>query len=126
MLGVKLKPPKRVRIPAAIAAGSFLYLLLIMTLTSPVKNIAWAVAFFVGLLIFLISSGYALIYLQAGGMRPVYRYRIIIISVFILIVLMFRSAQSLSWLDGLVLAIIAGGLLFYSGRRACTHNDTRG
>jgi hypothetical protein len=51
-------------------------------------------------------------------MRPIYRYRIITISVFILIVLMFRSAQSLSWIDGLVLIIIAVGLLFYGSWRA--------
>jgi hypothetical protein len=89
-----------------------------MLLTSPVKNIAWAVGFFAALEVFLLSLGYAAVYLQAGQMRPVYRYRIIIISAFILIVLMFRSAQSLSWLDGLVLIIITVGLLFYSSRRA--------
>ena len=60
--------------------------------------------------------GYSL-NLQAGQMRRVYRYRIIIVSIFIVIVLMFRSAQSLSWIDGLVLLIITTGLLFYSGRR---------
>ena len=88
-----------------------------MLLTSPVKNIAWAVAFFVVLMVFLLSLGYAAVYLQAGQMKPVYRYRIVIVSVFILIVLMFRSAQSLSWVDGLAVAIISVGLMFYSGRR---------
>jgi hypothetical protein len=109
---------KHVRLPAALAAGSFLCLALIMSLTSPVKNIAWAVAFFASLMVFLLSAGYAAVYLQAGQMQPVYRYRIIILSVFTLIILMFRSAQSLSWLDGLVLVIITVGLLFYTSRRA--------
>jgi FtsH-binding integral membrane protein len=117
MLGVKLSH-HRPRLPAIITAGSFLCLLLIVLLTSPVKDIAWAMAFFVSLLVFLLSVGYTVVYLQAGQMRRVYRYRIIIASLFIVIVLMFRSAQSLSWIDGLVLLIITTGLLFYSGRRA--------
>jgi hypothetical protein len=107
-----------VRLPAASAAGSFFCLFLIMLLTSPVKNIAWAVVFFLALEVFLLSVGYWVVYLQAGAMRPLFRYRIIILSLFILIALMFRSAQSLTWIDGLALVIITVGLLFYSARRA--------
>jgi phosphatidylglycerophosphate synthase len=107
-----------VRLPAASAAGSFLCLFLIMLLTSPVKNIAWAVVFFLTLEVFMVSIGYWAVYLQAGVMRPVYRQRIIISSLFILVLLMFRSAQSLSWVDGLALVIITVGTLFYSSRRA--------
>ena len=89
-----------------------------MFLTSPVKNITWAAVFFVTLLVFLLSLGYSAVYLQVGEMRPAYRYRIVIISIFIVVLLMFRSAETLSWLDGVVLAIITAGLLFYSGRRS--------
>ena len=89
-----------------------------MSLTSPVKNIAWAAVFFLALEVFMLSIGYWAVYLQAGVMRPVYRQRIIILSLSILIVLMFRSAQSLSWADGLALVIITVGTLFYSARRA--------
>jgi len=89
-----------------------------MAFTSPVKNISWAVAFFIGLGVFLVSVGYTMVYLQAGVMRPQYRLRIAIITIFILVLLMFRSAQSLSWVDGLVLVIITLGLLFYTSRRS--------
>ncbi len=116
MNGVK-QNRRHARLPAALAAGSFLYLVLITTLTSPVKDITWAIAFFVGLGVFLASVGYSAVYLQAGEMRPGYRFRITVITIFILVTLMFRSAQSLSWLDGLVLVIITAGLLFYSARR---------
>ncbi|HXY18326.1 MAG TPA: hypothetical protein VEH48_02820 [Candidatus Nitrosopolaris sp.] len=108
----------RARVPAALAAGCFLYLAAIMSFTSPVKNISWAIAFFIGLAAFLVSLGYTAVYLQAGAMQPRYRLRIGIITVFILVLLMFRSAQSLSWIDGLVLLIITLGLLFYSSHRA--------
>ena len=40
-----------------------------------------------------------------------------ITSILIVIILMFRSAGSLNWVDTLVILLLAGGLLFYSGRR---------
>jgi len=88
------------------------------TLTSPVKNIGWAVVLFAALLIFMVSMGHWLIALQTGRVSLKNRYRIWLISLFSLIFLMFRSAQSLSWIDGLVLLLVAFGLLFYSSRRS--------
>lgn len=111
----KLK--RQLRLPAIFMAGSFLVLALLMMLTSPVKNIAFAAAFFLLLLVFLVSTGYLVVRLQFGAVRPRARYRIFIVSSFILVIIMFRSAQSLSWVDVLTLVLIAGGLLFYSDRR---------
>ena len=104
--------------PAAVAAGSFLFLTIFALLTSPIKNITYAILFFIGLAVFLTSSGYFLTYLRKAAVGPKERYRIFIASLFILTALMFRSAQSLNWIDGLVLLLIIAGLLFYSGRRA--------
>ncbi|MEX1995655.1 MAG: hypothetical protein WD887_02675 [Candidatus Saccharimonadales bacterium] len=105
------------RLPASVSAGSFLVLLLLMVLTSPIKNIAYAVLFFGTLLVFLLSSLALLIRFQIGSLSRLNRYRIIILSVAILIMIMFRSAQSLNWVDGFVLVIATVGLLFYVGRR---------
>jgi hypothetical protein len=87
-------------------------------LTNPIKRIGWAVVFFAALLVFMVSVGHLLVGLQGGAVSMKSRYRIWLISLFILIFLMFRSAQSLSWVDGLVLTLVAFGLLFYSSRRA--------
>ena len=36
----------------------------------------------------------------------------------LLVLLMFRSAQSLSWVDGIILVLIGFGLAFYISRRS--------
>jgi len=58
-----------------------------------------------------------LVYFQSGQVTPKSKYRIFIISIFLLVLAMFRSAQSLSWVDALVLLLVTVGLLFYSSRR---------
>ncbi len=88
-----------------------------MTLTSPVNNIAYTIVFFAAFFTLLASLGYFLTYLRRGKITPKSRVRILIVSTFIMLVLMFRSAQSLSWADALVLLLVAAGLLFYSSRR---------
>lgn len=98
--------------------ASFLALGILMATTSPVDNIIYA-AFFFGLaMIFLISLGYFIVRFQNGEVTPKNRYRIVALSLLLLILLMFRSAQSLSWVDGIILILIGFGLVFYVSRRS--------
>lgn len=108
----------QIKLPAIFTAGSFLAIFLILILTSPVKNITYAALFFLALMIFLVSLGYLTVQLQAGRVRARDRRRIYIISALLLVLVMFRSAQSLSWVDIVTLLLISSGLLFYSDRRA--------
>lgn len=105
-------------LPTLIAAGSFLCLGILTLFTNPIEDVRYVAFFFVFFLIFLLSIGHLIIYLQVGQLRSIHRYRIFIASLFLLTLLMFGSAQSLSWVDALVLLLITVGLLFYSGRRA--------
>jgi hypothetical protein len=116
MVAMKPRNPHLV-LPAALSAGSFFILLLLCLLTDPVKNVSFALVFFAVLLVFLLSLGHFLFTLKSGRVRPKARSRIVIGSVLIVLVLMFRSAGSLNWVDILVLLLLCGGLLFYSGRR---------
>jgi uncharacterized membrane protein len=59
-----------------------------------------------------------LVRLQTGEVSSKNRYRIIALSLVFLILLMFRSGQSLSWVDGLILILIGFGLTFYISKRA--------
>lgn len=111
----KLK--RRLKLPAILMTGSFLVLALLALLTSPVKNISFAAAFFLMLTVFLVSTGYLVVRLQSGVVRPKARYRIFIVSSFLLVLLMFRSAQSLGWVDLVTLVLIAAGLTLYADRR---------
>lgn len=103
--------------PAALAAGSFVVLLLLMALTNPADKIAYAMFFFLFLLIFLTSGGYWLTQHTRGGVSYKARYRIFVLSLLVTVLLMFRSAQSLGWLEIIVLIALTSGLLFYGGRR---------
>lgn len=87
-------------------------------MTSPVEKITYAVLFFGLLLAFLISLGYLVTLLQVGKVSRRSRGRILSLSIFILLVLMFRSAGSLSWVGGLMLVLIVAGLVFYGSKRA--------
>lgn len=106
------------RLPALVCAGSFLLLGFLLTATSPVNQIGYAMAFFAVFLIFLISLGYLITKWQFGKVSPAARRRVVIVSVSISMLLMFRSAQSLNWVDLIILLLVTGGLLFYSNRRA--------
>jgi hypothetical protein len=107
----------QVLLPAVSTAGSFLLLLLLLVLTSPLNNIAFAGLFFVLFLILLISLGYLISLFQTGRVSSKSRGRIISVSVFIVVLLMLRSAGSLSWVGGLILILIVGGWLFYGSHR---------
>jgi hypothetical protein len=117
MKAVNTKRPQ-LKLPAITAAGSFLVLLLLGLATSPLKNAGWSLVFFIFLLLFLVNSGQLILYLHNGGMSARARYRLIIISLFIVVVLMFSSLQALNWVDGLVLLLIGFGVVFYSSRRS--------
>ena|SRR3990167_6911464 len=108
----------KIKLSLLFSVISLLAMALIFSLTTPVSNISFALVFFGVLLVFLISFGHLLIYLRKGELGPKSRGRIMIFSVFIVLLLMFSSSQSLNWIDGLILLLVLGGLLFYSSRRA--------
>ena len=89
-----------------------------MLFTNPLEKIVYAVFFFGLALIFMISFGYLMVGLQLGEVSTKNRYRIIAISLLILTVIMFRSSQSLNWVDAVILALISFGLVFYISRRS--------
>jgi hypothetical protein len=101
-----------------LALTSFLALVIIMLSTNPVDKIIYAVVFFVLALIFMISFGFFFLGVQKGAVGTKDRFRIIALSLVILTLLMFRSAQSLNWVDALILVFICFGLGFYISRRA--------
>ncbi len=89
-----------------------------MLLSNPLDNVSYAILFFAVLLILLLSLGYLLFGLSGHRPGRKARSRIAIISVLVVILLMFRSAGSLNWIDLVVVALLGLGLLFYSGRRS--------
>ncbi len=93
-------------------------LVAVMLSTNPIEKIIYAVLFFGLALIFLISAGHLIVRLQLGDVNTKNRYRIIAISLIILTLLMFRSAQSLNWVDAVILILISFGLVFYVSRRS--------
>src|SRR3954469_22951382 len=95
---------------ALLCLASFTAIVGLLLWTSPIDNIIYAVFFFGLALVFLISLGYFLVRLQTGQVSHKNRYRIIVLSLIFLILLMFRSAQSLSWVDGVILVLISFGL----------------
>ena len=97
---------------------SFLGLVVLMLSTNPVDRIIWAVVFFVLALVFMISFGFWIVRLQLGEVSSKNRYRIVALSLIVLTLLMFRSAQSLNWVDAVILLLIGFGLGFYISRRA--------
>lgn len=105
------------RIAGTWCLSSLLALVLLMSLTNPVDNIIYTVLFFGLALIFLLSLGHFIVRLQTGEVSSKNRYRTVALSLVILILVMFRSAQSLSWVDGIILILIGFGLVFYISRR---------
>src|SRR3989344_5924713 len=103
--------------PALFTITSFLTLLVIALTTNPANNIAYTMIFFGVALVFLISLGYLVVYLRRGRLGPKGRTRIFILSVGLVLALMFRSAQALNWVDGVIFLLVVAGLIFYSSRR---------
>lgn len=102
----------------ATALASFVAMVLLMMATNPVNNVLYTALFFGLALIFLISIGYFLVRLQTGEVSSKNRYRTVAVSLVLIILLMFRSAKSLSWVDGIILILIGFGLVFYISRRS--------
>ncbi|HEX5448161.1 MAG TPA: hypothetical protein VFW90_03105 [Candidatus Saccharimonadales bacterium] len=92
-------------------------IIILVLSTNPVSHIIYAVLFFGLALLFFISCGYLLVRLQTGAVSAKNKYRVVVISLVILVFLMFVGSQSLSWVDGLILALIGFGLVFYISRR---------
>lgn len=93
-------------------------LIILMTVTDPADKLVYALVFFVLFFSFMVGLGYLLVNLQMGEVSHKNRYRIVAVSLVVLMLLMFRSAQSLSWVDAVILSLIAFGLGFYISRRA--------
>ena len=97
---------------------SFVGVVALMMTTNPFDKIIYAVVFFALAMTFMISLGFWLVRLQLGEVSSKNRYRIVALSLLILTLLMFRSAQSLSWVDAVILLLITFGMGFYISRRA--------
>jgi energy-converting hydrogenase Eha subunit C len=106
------------RLPFWLSIVSFSGLVLLILTTNPIDKIIYAVVFFGLALIFLASFGHLMVRLQTGEVSPKNRYRIVTISLIILTLLMFRSAESLNWVDAVILVLISFGLVFYISRRS--------
>jgi hypothetical protein len=106
------------KLSGSLCLFSLLALIILMSLTNPVDNIIYAAAFFGLALIFLLSLGYFTVRLQTGEVNAKNGYRVVASSLILLILVMFLSAQSLSWVDGIILVLIGFGLVFYISRRS--------
>ena len=109
---------QRLRNSAIMVLASFAALAILMMATSPLDNIIFTALFFGLALVFLISLGYFFVRLQTGEVTPKNRYRILTISLILIVLVMFRSADSLSWVDGIILILFGFGLVFYISRRS--------
>jgi hypothetical protein len=105
------------RLPFWLSLISLLAIVCLMASTNPVDKIIYALVFFGLSLVFMISFGFMMVGLQLGEVSSKNKYRIIAVSLIFLVFLMFRSANSLNWVDGLILLLISFGLVFYISRR---------
>ncbi|HEU5004950.1 MAG TPA: hypothetical protein VFT49_02580 [Candidatus Saccharimonadales bacterium] len=105
------------KLPVIFLAGSLMGLLMIAAYTTPSSNIAMVVVFFFLLLVFLMSLGFGLGALRSGRVTPRWRHRTILVSLLVVLLFMFRSSQSLNWVDGVILLLTIGGISFYTDRR---------
>ena len=117
-IGLTMPRRKHLLIPLLLSVASLLFMLVFAGLTSPIDRIAFAIVFFIALLVFLVSLGHLIVLLQNGQISSKSRYRIWIVSLLILVTVMLRSAQSLNIWGLAMVVLIAFGLIFYSSRRA--------
>lgn len=110
---------RRSRTRAGLAAlASLTAMIILMVSTNPVDNVIYSAALFGLMLVLMVSLGFFLVRLQTGELSSKNRYRTVTISLVLLVLLMFRSARSLSWVDGIILALIGFGLVFYISKRS--------
>lgn len=112
-----MKPNRALMIPALISAGSLCFLAGLTLFTSPYENITYVIIFLAATAIFLPSTLFLILKIRRGQVGHKAKYRIFILTIFILLVLMFRSSRSLNLTDLLIIIAVIGGMLFYSGRR---------
>ena len=108
----------RHKLSGILTLASLASLAILMTNTDPIDNIIYSALFFFLALVFLLSLGFFAVRLQTGEVSHKNRYRVISLSLVLLILLMFRTAQSLSWVDGIILILIGFGLVFYISKRS--------
>jgi hypothetical protein len=108
---------RNIKLPLIVSASCLVFVTLLITLTDPIKNIIWAVFFFLALFILLISLATLFITAQKGGVSVKARHRVFLIASFIVLSLMLRSAGSLSLVDALTLVLILVGMAFYFSKR---------
>jgi vacuolar-type H+-ATPase subunit I/STV1 len=104
-------------LPSLLFGLSILGLALCAMLTNPFSNVENIIFFFADLVVLLISLGYLIAYIGRGSVSPKARYRIILVSLTVVLILMLGSAQSLNLQDLFILVLIACGALFYSSKR---------
>ena len=110
---------RRSRTRAGLAASASLAAMIILMIsTNPVDDVIYSALFFGLALVFMISLGFFLVRLQTGGLSSRNRYRTVSLSLILLVLLMFRSARSLNWVSGIILALIGFGLVFYISKRS--------
>jgi len=110
---------KRSRTRAGLLALlSLAAMIILMISTNPVDNVIYSALFFGLALVFMISLGFFLVRLQTGQLSSKNRYRTVSLSLILLVLLMFRSARSLNWVDGIILILIGFGLVFYISKRS--------
>lgn len=105
------------KLPAYTTAGSFLLLLIITLFSSPINQVALTLTFFGVLLVFLVSLS---VFIASIGRKKSSNktiYKATLLSIFIVIILMFNSSQSLSLENGLILVLVIAGIVFYADRR---------
>lgn len=105
-------------LPTITTVTSLLALLVMGLLTNPTVNVTIVAVFLVVLGIFLASFGYqvALALSSTGTVEPKNRYRIMLLSIALVIGIMLRSLNSLGTPEVSLLAGLSIILYFYIGR----------
>lgn len=104
------------KLPLLALAASFLCLGLITLVSSPVRSPSLILLFFALVLVLLISGLFSLL----GVRQPLSlrRRRLVVVgSIYITVLLMFKSANSLGLMDVLILLLASAGVIFYLNRR---------
>lgn len=106
-----------VKLPIASLIGSFIFLILLSSLTSPQENIAVIPLFFLliwGFVFSLMLLIFRLLRLKSGYKSKTW---LGLITTFLVIVMMLRSTGDIKPLDVLVLLLLASGTSLYINRR---------
>jgi uncharacterized membrane protein len=104
------------KLPALICGGSFVALLILIGFTNPSNQVAAIIFFFLLLMVFMATlASWLSARLQKTNS---FRRKMLIASIFLVLLAMFNSAGSLNIIDGLILALSLAGLGFYFDRRS--------